>query len=411
MSRDLYLHIGTEKTGTTSIQRFLKMNRELLAGHGVLFPTSPGNMNHMALTVAAQEDNVKGPLRKIFKVLSRDDVKHFRAKLHADMTAELKDTPFKTTIMSGEHCSSRLLNDTEVTRLKEMLTRFFDRIRIVVYIRRQDDYLLSTYSTSVKVGGTRPLTVPSSKRIRTRYDHWELLSRWAGVFGRENIICRKYDKPSLKGENVVTDLLDAVHVDPNLPFEQPDTRNESFDANTLEFLRQFNKHVPRFDGDDRNAMRENLVALLNAQATGPLPTLGADELREFMSNFIDTNRRVAIEYFGGELKGSDDPLFLPRSDARDRTRDPGLTAERAVEISAYLWQQQQAEIDRLSERVGRLTDRVRLGGKGGGKPQAGRTGEKPGGKEGGKPGGRHRRGRAGRMGRGRELAETPERGN
>jgi hypothetical protein len=403
MSRDLYLHIGTEKTGTTSIQRFLKSNRELLASNGILFPTSPGNMNHMALTVAAQDEDVQGPLRKIFKVLDPIEVRQFRARLRADMDAELKDARYPKTIMSGEHCSSRLLDDREVERLKGMLTPYFDRIRIIVYIRRQDDFLLSTYSTTIKVGGTRQLGIPAARRMENRYDHWELLSRWARVFGRENIICRKYDKQTLKGESVVTDFLDAAGIEANLPFDQPEMRNESFDAYTLEFLRLFNRHVPRFDGDERNAMRENLVSTLAAQAEGPLPTLPRKQLDEFMSNFTESNRRVAVEYFGGELDGSDDPLFLPRSDSRDRTGTPELTAERAVKIAAYLWQEQQEEIDRLSERVKKLTERLRAGGK----PE-GRGAGKPG-RVGGKPRGpKHGEGRRGKRGQARRQEEQAE---
>ena len=36
------IHIGAEKTGTTSIQAFCSANRALLAKQGVLFPRVPG---------------------------------------------------------------------------------------------------------------------------------------------------------------------------------------------------------------------------------------------------------------------------------------------------------------------------------------------------------------------------------
>jgi hypothetical protein len=111
---------------------------------------------------------------------------------------------------------------------------------------------------------------------------------------------------------------------------------------------------------------------------------------------------VAVEYFGGELDGSDDPLFPPRSDSRARTGAPELSAEKAVKIAAYLWQQQQEEIDRLGERVKKLGERAgRPGGRPAGRLDAAGT-AKPGGKGGG------RRGRQGRMGRRGERGEAED---
>ena len=36
--KTLYLHIGTPKTGTTSIQHFCKHNEKVLAGKGICYP-------------------------------------------------------------------------------------------------------------------------------------------------------------------------------------------------------------------------------------------------------------------------------------------------------------------------------------------------------------------------------------
>ena len=61
---DLYLHIGTEKTGTTSVQKFFKANRALLAKNGIVYPVAPGKQNHMGLAASAQDTAKRGPLRK-----------------------------------------------------------------------------------------------------------------------------------------------------------------------------------------------------------------------------------------------------------------------------------------------------------------------------------------------------------
>ena len=174
---DLYLHIGTEKTGTSSVQNFFAANRELLARKGVLYPESPGARNHIGLAAAAQDLSGMGPLRKLLGLKDRAEVELYRRKLAAGLEAEYRSRAFKTVVMSGEHCSSRLVDDEEVQWLKDMLSPHFEKIKIVIYLRRQDDYLLSIYSTSVKSGAKFPLDIPPQRNAGKPRDQMSGLRR------------------------------------------------------------------------------------------------------------------------------------------------------------------------------------------------------------------------------------------
>jgi hypothetical protein len=348
----LYLHIGSEKTGTTSVQRFLRANRELLAKHAVLFPRAPGEENQMGLAVAAQTDF--GPLRrKIFNVKTGPDVEEFRAALKRNLEDELGACDYRTAIMSGEHCSSHLTTEEEVQWLREFLKNIFDEVRIVVYLRRQDEFLLSTYSTDIKGGAVHRLRVPEGDIIERRYDHWNLVSRWANVFGPANIICRKYEKASLKDGDIVEDFRHVVGLDPAWPYTYPKRLNESLDATSLEFLRLMNKHVPRLTEDGLNKRRGNIVSVLAGVSNGPLLTLPKNALQDFMSRFTESNRRVAMEYFGGTLENSDDPLFSLSADDRSRTTSPDLTVQKAVGICAVIWDEKQAQLEQKQKQIER----------------------------------------------------------
>lgn len=347
---DLYLHIGTEKTGTSSVQNFFGANRELLARKGILYPETPGHKNHTGLAAAAQNLSDIGPLRKTIGLRSREDIEQFRLRLIAGLEDEYRSRDFKTVVMSGEHCSSRLLQDEEVQWLKDILSPHFDTIKIVAYLRRQDDYLLSIYSTAVKSGGTFALGIPPQRSIETRYDYWPFLSRWARVFGRDAIVCRKFERETLKNGDVVDDLLSIAGIEIDPGFERPGVANESLDAETLEFLRLFNEHVPRFVDNRVNPARANILALLNRISTGPLIALPDEQLAQFMGMFEESNKKVALEYFGGARNVPGDPLFEPRSDSRKRTPPIKLSVERAVEIGAYLWQEKQTQFERAKSR-------------------------------------------------------------
>jgi hypothetical protein len=359
---DLYLHIGTEKTGTTAVQRFFKINRETLARSGILYPAAPGNENHTGLAVAAQNLSRRGPLRKLRGVNSTEQAEEFRSILIRELASELSVGHYRTVIMSGEHCSSRLLDDAEVQWLKDALSPFFENIWIVVYIRRQDDYLLSTYSTSIKSGSTRELAIPPERLIQFRYDHWNLLSRWARIFGRAQIICRKFERSALKSQDIVDDFLSVTGTDPAPELVRPEEVNESLDADSLEFLRLFNRHIPRIAKKGLNPERNNIVPLLSRMSHGPLVTLEEGELARFMAMFRESNRQVADEYFGGARENPDDPLFEPRADTRPRTSHATLSVERAIEICAGLWQEKQAQLERVAERAKRRKAALGHGG-------------------------------------------------
>lgn len=350
---NLYLHIGTEKTGTSSVQNFFGNNREALARMGVLYPETPGNRNHTALAGAAQEISVRGALRKTMNIKTNEDVESLRKRLVEGLAAEYASRPFDKVVMSGEHMSSRLLTDEEIGWLKNILTPHFEKIYIIVYVRRQDDFLLSTYSTGVKSGVVRTLDIPPQEVIQGRYDYWNLLSRWARAFGEEQIICRKFDRSALKSGDIVDDILDIIGIEANPEFDRPKDANESLDAEALEFLRLFNEHVPRFVEGSINPLRANVIGLLSQKSQGPLITLGEAQLQEFMGYFAESNRKVAAEYFGGARNDPGDALFGPRTDTRPRTPPVTLSPEKAVEIAAYLWQRKQEQVERLVERAKR----------------------------------------------------------
>jgi hypothetical protein len=334
---DLYLHIGTEKTGTTSLQQFLKKNRNALGERGFLYPSSPGKSNHTALAVTALADFRRVPLRSMAGVTTNEELQKFRANFRENLSAELQGGTCSKVIMSNEHCSTQLKTDEEVEYLRDFLKPFFNNIYVIVYIRRQDDYLLSSYSTHIKNGVTDPASLPEDDKKMARYDHWDLLSRWTRVFGRDRIICRKFEKAFLVGGSIEDDFLTAIGIDPGRGFEKQPLWNESLDASALEFLRLFNKYTSL---EDRPP---GLIALLAGISDGPRTSLSEEAIGGFMERLRDSNRRVAEEYFGGALPGPGDPLFAPTTDTRRRAQDALLSPERAVQIAACLWRSKSDE--------------------------------------------------------------------
>ena len=345
------LHIGVEKTGTTSIQSFLAMNRDALKSRSILFPVWPGNENHMLLAGYAANDEKRDDIRIRNGIVSQYDLERFREKFAGEFAGEVRAAACNTVVLSGEHCSSRLVTQEEVERLRSLLLGMFDDVRIIVYLRRQDEFLLSTYSTQVRCGETRTLALPAVEKRRDRYDFAKLLGLWSGAFGREAVTVRKFSRTSLVDGSVVSDFIQSAGLPTDLPYQMPAEKNQSLDTEALELLRLINKHIPYVANGKLFPHRGNLADLLEKLSSGSTVMMDPELLGEFMQSFAAGNREVAHEYFGGSLHDEGDPLFGPAPDFGSRKIPEPISVEKAVEIFSKLWIIKQRQVEELRRRV------------------------------------------------------------
>ncbi len=181
--KTLYLHIGSEKTGTTSIQVALTTYSEALRQyHGVYYPVRTPlflDTAHFPLIGGFLEpdelDFVPPPRR-----LSIADVRQSLQLLAAEKCHSM--------ILSTEHFSSRL-PFSKLAILKDILKEALPdySVKIIYYVRSQPSLHCSRISTFVKAFGTdwpKPKDIKSDDRY---YNYLHVASEWAREFGRENI--------------------------------------------------------------------------------------------------------------------------------------------------------------------------------------------------------------------------------
>ena len=74
-SRSAILHIGTEKTGTTTLQVMLAGKRPALADLGYRYASAPGDISHTALAAYAAPENMPGMFSEQTPVLAQRRVR------------------------------------------------------------------------------------------------------------------------------------------------------------------------------------------------------------------------------------------------------------------------------------------------------------------------------------------------
>lgn len=331
----IFLHVGVGKTGTTTLQLFLEMHRAALAARGLHVATAPQSRNHRALAMYALDDTVIDNARKAKKLTTPAAIANYRNALLArvrDEAATAGLTEDTSLVFSSEQLT-RLKQPSEFARLRDLLSHYGrHKIKIVAYLRRQDQYYASSYSQYIKGGQDIDMVPTASLMKQSVYDLRRFLDGWAQAFGQENIIVRVFERFQLKDGDVISDFLDVVGVRDNADLARPPRQNESLDVNTVRYLRLLNPHVPRFIDGAVNRRRPVLIAALEAISDGPKVSLSSEDANAFLALFAEGNADIARRY----LHRADGRLFLePVAEAK--AVQPDLDLAMATAISARLF--------------------------------------------------------------------------
>lgn len=148
--RTIYLHIGSEKTGSTSIQRSLSENSKKIASQGLYFPRF--NNQYLSFLPLPFGDPIN--FKDVLAFKSSDTVSR---KLLKEIRHVFSSTDCDF-VLSSEFFQSRLRDKLSLEKLKLFLHCYFDKIFIVCYLRDPWEKSISLLSESIKVG-SKPLSI------------------------------------------------------------------------------------------------------------------------------------------------------------------------------------------------------------------------------------------------------------
>ena len=211
----LILHIGTPKTGTTSIQRFL--NEEHANVPLELIDSCGGLYGYKFLSVPSFGDNVapefEARIPEKYRLSSAHEIDwsaieaEIREKRHSGR-------PF---FISEEHFYAVYDKDNmAIVELAQRLKALFDQVTILVYIRDQRAYVKSTYSQLVKRGRITQSFgdyVGDTRHLHDLCDYATRLDLWARAFGHSAIQVIPFQKEALVEGNLIVDVLERIGAD------------------------------------------------------------------------------------------------------------------------------------------------------------------------------------------------------
>ncbi|MCM2563872.1 hypothetical protein M8756_17220 [Lutimaribacter sp. EGI FJ00015] len=204
----MLLHIGCHKTGTTTIQHTLKANGAALEAQGHCFVAPEGQATlHQAIgpvawgKVARQGFHVRNAalLRRLFAEAPQDRV-----------------------IASSENFSF-FFRPQHIRQLAALVHDYFDRVRIIVYLRRQDSHAVSHHQEGAKnnrhaeaeIFGSGTTSLPWNGPGLDQYlDYNTRIGYWLDTFGEDNVIVRVWDRETLLQGDAWHDFAVTAGLDP-----------------------------------------------------------------------------------------------------------------------------------------------------------------------------------------------------
>lgn len=326
-SKTIYIHIGTEKTGTKSIQNFCCSRRDFLKRNNLFYPCNLDrkyifNITHWPLAAALSQNNKFVP-----------EEKRLSAKeLFDELKSDIEQSGEERVLISAEPFSVNVTKAESISELKKLLNGY--EVKIILYLRRQDDYYISHTSTKIKGGvhiqGNR-YSADEAINNPIRYNYLELVKKWAKVFGKENMIIKTFEDSSLKNQNILSDFFGIFNMDISQFEAQTQRQNTSLSLDALYFMNMVNKGL-KLSPKERSKIysllekRESRFKIKNL--------ISPTERKKILKHYQANNETLAKEY----LNRQDGSLFKNDiGDANDAWEVfHGLNAAMTFEICRFL---------------------------------------------------------------------------
>jgi hypothetical protein len=199
--KQVFLHIGTQKTGSSSIQFFLSKNRKRLSELGYLYPSEKKTHHNLAFTLLG------------------DPKADYKSNTWEDITAEIDNSKLDKIIISSEFFAQSIKIEF-IEKIAAYLAKY--QTKIIVYLKRQDKKVESSFNQQMKTGvyaGTVEFFLKESKNP----NYLKMLDNWGQVFGRENVIVRPLEKEQIP--DIYQDFLKNVGIASLDGFTKTEDRN------------------------------------------------------------------------------------------------------------------------------------------------------------------------------------------
>lgn len=245
--KEIFIHIGMHKTGSSSIQKSLQ---EGLNDEGYHY-FQLGELNHSGPLVnmfSKKPEKYHGNVKRGIKI---EQIQQKRTELLESFKKQMENNADKIGILSAEDLCN--FDREELENLRRFIKPNI-KINIIGYVRNPKDYIASAFQQLIK-GGL------STFDLRRAYPNYTKLENHRVVFGRENCSYVHFSKEDLLDPDVVIDFAKRVGID--IEKLSSIKINESISPLALKILFIYRQNSDYGTDSDSIRRNNNLVQQLN----------------------------------------------------------------------------------------------------------------------------------------------------
>lgn len=299
--KNVFIHIGQYKTGTSSLQRFLFENRQVLKNHGFIYPDKYMRENAHYLLNECLRDEYRGKRKK---------------DKYEDILCEVSDG--ESIIISCEDFSAATVSkfyEKETIYVWQRLLEIFKdyKVYIIVYIRRQDDAIESRMIQQIKSkSASRGPLLDEYLHNDTSLDYYHFLDILVKIYGESSVIYKIYNVKRLAESDIRRDFLNCIKL-----FDKKDfifgkeLQNVTPSGKYVEIMRLLNaNNIPV---DQRRKLSGVAWHKWCGNDEQKAVYLNVDEKQKIMKWFEKSNLCLIEKYFHSEIgPGIREFFFSPK---------------------------------------------------------------------------------------------------
>ena len=287
----LYLHIGIPKTGTTSIQNFLNTNKDILFDDSFIFYSHEKNGNFSSLPFIFSDSEKLDWIKDHNGIFSEEKKNMYKEKISTNLIKSISKFRNHDFIISSEHIFMIYDEIKSLENLAKFLKEFFHEIKIIIYIRDQLEYMISSISTEVESSYLSKKEIKVDDIIQKFYTpnnchdlfYSTSISIFEDIFGKENIILNLYNPSGIDNNNLYRNFLNNLGLDDHSKYLYPKNLNTSSSLDIIKSKILLN-NILKDINIDKNLLHETLI--------------NGEDISNTISNevgqFLSSNKKISV---------------------------------------------------------------------------------------------------------------------
>lgn len=301
------------KTGSTSIQNFLNQNKSGLNKYNLYFYSDDKYGNFTSLPFAFSDHHSMDFIKFNNKLYKEEEVQKYKENTLKNFKLKIQKNQNKNFIVSSEHIFTIGDDENAIKKMSDFLKNQFDNVVVIIFLRNQLDYVLSSISTQIKTNylTSRDMDITSElsklshpENSKDLYYDKHLVN-FEKFFGIKNLRIKKFNK-NLNSKILNTNFLNIFGIHTYDSFKLNNPFNKSLDLEALKIMTRFNYLLRDKFPDQRTKflnidnlslgeLMDSLIFLINKNESKKI--LPSKEIfKNWRNEFLVSNNKILKKY-------------------------------------------------------------------------------------------------------------------